>query len=47
MVRALGREVSPRKVDDYGLRMVMMGEMLVGMVVIGMRDVLGESASGG
>jgi len=39
--------VSPRKVGDYGWRMETKGETLVGKVVIGMRDVLGEWALDG
>ena len=39
---ALGRVVSLKKVGDYDLKRVMMGGMLVGRVVIGMRGELGE-----
>lgn len=39
--------VSQRKVDDYGLRKVMMGEKSVEKAVIGMRDVPGVWALGG
>jgi hypothetical protein len=47
MVRALGRVVSLRKVDDCGLRTAMKGGMLVEKVGRGMRGVLGGLELGG
>jgi len=46
-VKALGRVVSLRRDGDCGLRMVMMGEMLVEKAVRGMRDAPGGWELGG